>query len=147
MRADGERFPIELTVTRVREDPPLYAGFVRDISERKRSEGVMREAEARYRALVEQIPTVTYVCAFDPEGTILYISPQIEAIVGYPPSRWTEDPTLWQRLIHPEDRERVVAEVARCYEQRRAVPRRVSDGCGRRERRVVSRRGDPAPRR
>ena len=77
----------------------------------------MREAEARYRALVEQIPTVTYVCAFDPEGTILYISPQIEAIVGYPPSRWTEDPTLWQRLIHPEDRERVVAEVARCYEQ------------------------------
>ena len=39
MRADGERFPIELTVTRVREDPPLYAGFVRDISERKRSEG------------------------------------------------------------------------------------------------------------
>ena len=78
----------------------------------------MREAEARYRALVEQIPTVTYVCAFDSEGTILYISPQIEAIVGYPPSRWTEDPTLWQRLIHPEDRERVVAEVARCYEQR-----------------------------
>jgi len=84
---------------------------------RKRSEGVMREAEARYRALVEQIPTVTYVCAFDSEGTILYISPQIEAIVGYPPSRWTEDPTLWQRLIYPEDRERVLAEVARCYEQ------------------------------
>ena len=77
----------------------------------------MREAEARYRALVEQIPTVTYVCAFDSEGTILYISPQIEAIVGYPPSAWTEDPTLWQRMIHPEDRERVVAEVARCYEQ------------------------------
>ena len=119
MRADGERFPIELTVTRVREDPPLYAGFVRDISERKRSESVTREAEARYRALVEQIPTVTYVCAFDAEGTILYISPQIEAIVGYPPSAWTEDPTLWQRMIHPEDRERVVAEVARCHEQRR----------------------------
>ena len=32
MRADGERFPIELTVTRARVDPPLYAGFVRDIS-------------------------------------------------------------------------------------------------------------------
>ena len=119
MRADGQRFPIELTVTRVREEPPLYAGFVRDISEQKRSEGGMREAEARYRALVEQIPTVTYVCAFDPEGTILYISPQIEAIVGYPPSRWTEDTAFWQRLIHPEDRERVVADVARCHEQRR----------------------------
>ena len=77
----------------------------------------MREAEARYRALVEQIPTVTYVCDFDPEGTILYISPQIEAIVGYPPSRWTEDTRFWQRLIHSEDRERVVAEVARCHEQ------------------------------
>jgi diguanylate cyclase (GGDEF)-like protein/PAS domain S-box-containing protein len=117
-RADGERFPIELTVTRARVDPPLYAGFVRDISEQKRAEAVMREAEERYRALVEQIPTVTYVCAFDREGTILYISPQIEAIVGYPRATWTDDPSLWQRLIHPDDRERVLAEVARCYEEK-----------------------------
>ena len=119
MRADGERFPIELTVTRVREEPRSTRGSSATSRSKSGPRASLREAEARYRASVEQIPTVTYVCAFDSEGTILYISPQIEAIVGYPPSRWTEDPTFWQRLIHPEDRERVVAEVARCHEQRR----------------------------
>ena len=44
MRADGTIFPVELAITRVSDDPPTFTGFLRDISERKRSE---RELELR----------------------------------------------------------------------------------------------------
>ena len=70
----------------------------------------LRDAEGRYRTLVEQIPAVTYIDAVDDAGTTLYISPQVESLLGYAPAEWQGDPGMWQRLLHPEDRERVLAE-------------------------------------
>jgi diguanylate cyclase (GGDEF)-like protein/PAS domain S-box-containing protein len=72
--------------------------------------------EARYQALVEHIPAVTYIDAADRSSTSLYMSPQIEAILGYPPDEWTSDPELWVKLLHPDDRERVLAEHLRTNE-------------------------------
>jgi diguanylate cyclase (GGDEF)-like protein/PAS domain S-box-containing protein len=59
-----------------------------------------------FRALIERCPMVTYVC--DEDGRITYISPQIEAWTGLPASRWTDDPTFWHGMLHPDDRQRVV---------------------------------------
>jgi diguanylate cyclase (GGDEF)-like protein/PAS domain S-box-containing protein len=70
----------------------------------------LRDAEGRYRTLVEQIPAVTYIDAVDYAGTTLYISPQVESLLGYAPADWQGDSGMWRRLLHPEDRERVVAE-------------------------------------
>jgi PAS domain S-box-containing protein len=56
MRADGSTFPVELTITRIgRDRPPLFAGFIRDITERRRSRDELarlleREHEARVAA-------------------------------------------------------------------------------------------------
>ncbi|MEW6635417.1 MAG: PAS domain S-box protein [Actinomycetota bacterium] len=75
----------------------------------------LREAEARFRALVEQLPAVTYVEAIDARERVtnlLYVSPQIEAMFGYSAEEWISDPDLFPRLLHPEDRERVLAEDA-----------------------------------
>jgi PAS domain S-box-containing protein len=48
MRADGSEFPVELTVTRIDlPGPPMFTGYVRDISERKRAEGELRASRAR----------------------------------------------------------------------------------------------------
>jgi diguanylate cyclase (GGDEF)-like protein/PAS domain S-box-containing protein len=69
-----------------------------------------RDAERRYRALVEQTPSVTYLDAVDRTSTALYMSPQVEPMLGYPPEAWTSDPQLWIRLLHPEDRQDVLAE-------------------------------------
>lgn len=69
-----------------------------------------KPAETKYRALVEQIPAITYIAALDEAGATLYISPQIEAVLGFSPAEWLADPESWVKQLHPEDRERVLAE-------------------------------------
>jgi PAS domain S-box-containing protein len=54
---------------------------------------------------------VTYITAFDETRNRLYISPQIEAMLGFSADEWLGDPGLVLKQLHPDDRERVLAEV------------------------------------
>jgi PAS domain S-box-containing protein len=68
--------------------------------------GAASAAQLRYRALVEQVPAVTFIAALD-EATghqELYVSPQIEALLGFTQEQWLADPFLWYRQLHPDDR-------------------------------------------
>jgi diguanylate cyclase (GGDEF)-like protein/PAS domain S-box-containing protein len=85
-----------------------WQGFMLDITERKRAEQKIRDAEQRYRTLVEQIPAVTYIDPVDDPHTSLYTSPQIEQMLGYTPQEWQTE-KLWPKRLHPDDRERVLA--------------------------------------
>ena len=110
MRADGSTFPAELSITRTDVDGrPGFTAFIRDITERAAAEEQLREAEQRYRSLVETTPVVSYTDTLDVPSRCLYISPQIEALTGYTPEEWKADPHLWERMLHPDDREREVA--------------------------------------
>ena len=83
---------------------------LRDISEARRAEDQRREAEARYRTLIEQIPAVSYVWDSDPavKATFSYVSPQIASLLGYTREEWEEDGGLWIKRLHPEDRDRLL---------------------------------------
>jgi PAS domain S-box-containing protein len=83
---------------------------LRDIGEARRAEDQRREAEARYRTLIEQIPAVSYVWDSDPgvKATFSYVSPQIASLLGYSREEWEEDGNLWIERLHPEDRERLL---------------------------------------
>jgi diguanylate cyclase (GGDEF)-like protein/PAS domain S-box-containing protein len=83
-------------------------GVAVDITGRVRAEENLREAEQKYRTLVEQIPAVTYIDLADDLGTSVYTSPQIEQMLGYTPEEWQEN-KLWPKCLHPDDRERVLA--------------------------------------
>jgi PAS domain S-box-containing protein len=70
------------------------------------------EAEERYRLMVERSPVSIYVQDVDPDtgGSVTtYLSPAGESLIGYRAEEVAADPTLWTRLIHPDDRERVLA--------------------------------------
>jgi formate hydrogenlyase transcriptional activator len=66
----------------------------------------LQRAEAQYRALVEQIPAVTFMAPLDGSTSELYVSPQIEELLGFSAQEWLEDPFLWYRQLHPEDQVR-----------------------------------------
>lgn len=68
----------------------------------------LQEINAMYESLVNHIPAVVYVGADDEVSSNLYISPQVEEMLGYTPEEWVEDSGLWAKLLHPEDRERVL---------------------------------------
>ena len=89
----------------------LYDAAQREISERER-------AETRYRTRVEQIPAVTYIQEPLESATpkaITYMCPQYETMFGYERAE-VMDEEHWLRTLHPEDRERVLAEEARTDE-------------------------------
>ena len=61
----------------------------------------------RYRGLVEQLPLVSYIEELDGKSAA-YISSQIFDLVGYTATEWTADPNFFERVLHPEDRDRVI---------------------------------------
>ena len=77
------------------------------IGERRQALASLREADARYRALVEELPLVSYVSALDTPGFSSYVSPQLEDMLGYTPEEWLETPGLFWDVIHEDDAERV----------------------------------------
>ncbi|HET7927976.1 MAG TPA: PAS domain-containing protein, partial [Actinomycetota bacterium] len=93
--------------------PSVSQGVMYDVTERKRAEQDLAEAEARYRTLVERVPAVTYTWDGGGESAASFISPQVEEMLGYPPNEFA-DPLLWSRLVHTDDLQRVRAEWATC---------------------------------
>jgi PAS domain S-box-containing protein len=67
------------------------------------------ETTAKYRNLVEQLPCVVYLAEYGPDGEWLYVSPQIERILGYAPKDWLEHPHPQATFTHPDDLPRVRA--------------------------------------
>ena len=70
----------------------------------------LRQSEERYRLLVERLPGIVYIDEPGAQGR--YISPQIQSILGYSAAEWLEDPDRWAEALHPEDRDRAIAELA-----------------------------------
>jgi diguanylate cyclase (GGDEF)-like protein/PAS domain S-box-containing protein len=69
----------------------------------------------RYRTLVEQLPLVVYIDALDAASSNIFTSPQLEPILGYTPDEWVADSELFVRILHPDDRDRVLAAHARTH--------------------------------
>ena len=80
-----------------------------EISNHKNTLAQLQQAEEKYRNLVEKVPAIVYVAEVGAEGKWHYVSPQIEAILGYSVEEWTGTPGLWASRIHPDDRAKAIA--------------------------------------
>lgn len=67
-----------------------------------------RDAESRYQLLVERLPIIVYMSPVDHIHRTIYVSPQIQSILGYTPEEWLADPEFWQTRLHPTDRDGVL---------------------------------------
>ncbi len=70
---------------------------------------VSQRSASEYPTLLQRVPAILYTA--DP-GAIArwhYVSPQIEAILGFSPEEWCADPARWLNQLHPDDRERMIA--------------------------------------
>src|SRR5829696_1289275 len=114
---DGSWCYLEHVVNNLLDDPAVSGVVVtsRDVTERKESERKLREAEQRYRTLIEQGPAVVYIQEIGSPDSAIYMSPQIETLTGYSPEE-CEDPALRWGMVHPEDREWLQAEDERTGE-------------------------------
>lgn len=75
----------------------------------QRADVEVRELNAKYRALVEQIPAIVYIDVADETMATTFVSPQIEPLLGITPGEYIDDPDLWTKRLHPDDREQALA--------------------------------------
>src|ERR687890_495202 len=108
---DGSWRYLEHVVNNLLDDPAVNGVVItsRNITERKEAERKLREAEQRYRTLVEQVPAVVYIQEIGSPDSAIYMNPQIETLTGYSPEE-CRDPALRWGMVHPEDREWLQAE-------------------------------------
>jgi PAS domain S-box-containing protein len=87
----------------VEEDcAPCLRGALSDVSP-------LRALAQLHQDLVEGLPAVTYQAEAGAEGRWLYVSPQIERLLGYTAEEWMADPGLWASRLHPADRKQIVS--------------------------------------
>ena len=73
------------------------------------TERLQHTDEARYRALVENLPAVIYQVAPDDDRRTMYVSSHVETALGYSRDEWLGQPDIWMELLHPDDREQTLA--------------------------------------
>ena len=80
-----------------------FASFASVALENVRLLNRLAETEGRFKSLVEHIPAILYICDVEPPYQSIYVSPQIETMLGYPASEWSDDPNFFMKIIHPDD--------------------------------------------
>lgn len=112
---DGRKVETEVNagVVNYRGQPADFV-YVRDISDRKRSEESLRASEEHFRSIVQQMTDLVFV--LDVESQVLYETPSVSRVLGYPPGSLIGKNSL--DLVHPDDRPRVFHDLVDVIQKR-----------------------------
>ncbi len=117
--SEAERALQELAAVFLQQQPFSVSSsnvdFTKTAGSPRNSEAPLLSIEAKYRALVEQIPAVVFMAYLDKGIGEAYVSPQIEAALGFSQSEWLEDPVRWYQQIHPDDKMRWSLEASEMF--------------------------------
>ncbi|MEY2538517.1 MAG: hypothetical protein QOG67_2257 [Verrucomicrobiota bacterium] len=105
VRRDGTEFPVELAIIRIgSQDPPMFTGFIRDISKRKQTAEALRTTHEKLRYLLTYSPTVIYSGKLNAgDAQLSFISENIEKVTGFSAAEAVQ-PNWWTAHLHPDDR-------------------------------------------
>ncbi|HEU4952187.1 MAG TPA: PAS domain S-box protein [Holophagaceae bacterium] len=116
VRKDGSRFWADVVLTALRDSGGRLTGFAkvtRDLTDRRRVEEELRASEQRFRTLAEAAPIGIY--EYDSVRGLVYANGEHHRLTGVPPGE--TDRERFRQAIHPEDRDRVLAEVEAAIRQ------------------------------
>ncbi len=86
-----------------------WIGAGQDVTERREAEAELLRQRERYRTLVES--TCAILWESEPDvPRFAFVSSEAEILLGYPLARWTDEPDFWANHLHPDDRERAMAQ-------------------------------------
>lgn len=127
LRKDGSEFQVDVSLGPMQSHgEPMVIAIVRDVTERQEAGRALRESEQRYRHLVRSIDEIVYVVETtgDPfAGRVVFVSDHVERTTGHTPQEFSEDPQLWNSLIHPDDLSSVALLTRQMFKERMAVTR------------------------
>lgn len=107
-KKDGAYFWVSASISPIfngHGDITHFVAMNEDITQRKQTEQEMRESEERFRLVADFTFAWEYWIGTD--GSYLYISPSCERITGYRPEEFMTDQRLIERIIHPDDKQRM----------------------------------------
>ena len=106
---DGSEFPIEMSLGQTLEEGErLFTAVIRDVTERKKLEKIIKESEERFRSLVQYASDI--ITILEADGTVCYASPAVERVMGYKPEEQIGTSAI--DCVHPDDKERALATLA-----------------------------------
>jgi len=109
VHGDGSETPIEDSAAPIEDSAGNLVGVVivfHDVTEKRSAQEALRRSAEDLRIVAD----FTYDWEYwrSPENRFLHVSPSCERITGYPREEFLKDPELYSRILHPEDRERVL---------------------------------------
>ncbi|MDO6694147.1 MHYT domain-containing protein [Aliiglaciecola sp. 3_MG-2023] len=107
----GQTIPVRLRIGHVEmEKQHLFVAFITDLRSQLQMESEIRESEARFRSLLGNLPGIAYRCINGEGWPMLFISDEVENIVGHPPQDFIapNNKVAFADFIHPEDLDHVI---------------------------------------
>lgn len=95
-----------------------YQGIIHDITKRKVTENALKDSEAKFRSLAENIPGVIYLCKNDEKCTMMYVSASVKDLTGYSDQDFTENKISFTDLYHPTDAQNIPPQINQAIARR-----------------------------
>ncbi|MHA1489050.1 MAG: response regulator [Promethearchaeota archaeon] len=89
------------------------------IAEKRRAEEEAKKAKEKYETLIKNIPEVIFSALPDETGSIIFVSNRWKDWTGYSPEDCYNDPEVWLKTIHPEDREQTLRGYTEAFKKKK----------------------------
>jgi PAS domain S-box-containing protein len=89
----------------------------RDITERKQAEEQLRQTTEQLSLLLDNLPIVPFTCKAEGDFPIVYINQSVQAVTGYSPNAFLDNPHFWTEQIHSDDKPNVLKNMPLLFEK------------------------------